>query len=243
MLGEIVDRCRYGFQFIGCVLLLPTLRILPALFSLNAQILHQQICKVGRLRRLLRGGFPRFEQVGNPFFELPNMRPDFPDKAVCLLDISVQFAFLGGDTFLLHLASCHAHVDGRQLVNAALGVAAMVDTLRASVPLQKVVGKVSPCLAPQEGVVLVVPACKVNLVGFVSATWQADTLAVFVKVIFLFGLRRPCSALVKWSHSQHDMTMGVAAVGVVDNKIHTHSSGNKLRGTVFPDKPDLFLSG
>ena len=35
----------------------------------------------------------------------------------------------------------------------------------------------------------------------------------------------------------------VAAVGVVDNKIHTHSSGNKLRGTVFPDKPDLFLSG
>jgi len=39
------------------------------------------------------------------------------------------------------------------------------------------------------------------------------------------------------------MTMGVAAVGVVDNKIHTHSYGNKLRGTVFPDKPDLFLSG
>ena len=243
MLGEIVDRCRYGFQFIGCVLLLPTLRILPALFSLNAQILHQQICKVGRLRRLLRGGFPRFEQVGNPFFELPNMRPDFPDKAVCLLDISVQFAFLGGDTFLLHLASCHAHVDGRQLVNAALGVAAMVDTLRASVPLQKVVGKVSPCLAPQEGVVLVVPACKVNLVGFVSATWQADTLAVFVKVIFLFGLRRPRAALVKGAHGKHNMTMGVAAVGVVDNKIHTHSSGNKLRGTVFPDKPDLFLSG
>jgi len=243
MLGEIVDRCRYGFQFIGCVLLLPTLRILPALFSLNAQILHQQICKVGRLRRLLRGGFPRFEQVGNPFFELPNLRPDFPDKAVCFLDIPVQLAFLGGYAFLLHLASCHAHVDGGDFINAALGVAAVVDTLRASVPLQKVVGKVSPCLAPQEGVVLVVPACKVNLVGFVSATWQADTLAVFVKVIFLFGLRRPRAALVKGAHGKHDMTMGVAAVGVVDNKIHTHSSGNKLRGTVFPDKPDLFLSG
>ena len=26
-------------------------------------------------------------------------------------DISVQFAFLGGNTFLLHLASRHAHVD------------------------------------------------------------------------------------------------------------------------------------
>ena len=243
MLGKIVDRCRYGFQFIGCVLLLPTLRILPALFSLNAQILHQQICKVGRLRRLFRGGFPRFEQVGNPLFELPNLRPDFPDKAVCLLDISVQFAFLGGDTFLLHLASRHAHVDGGQLVNSSLGVAAVVDTLRASVPLQKVVGKVSPCLAPQEGVVLVVPACKVNFVGFVSATWQADTLAVLVNVIFLFGFRCPCAALVKGAHGKHNMTMGVAAVGVVNGIINAHSSGNKLRGTVFPDKPDLFLSG
>ena len=77
----------------------------------------------------------------------------------------------------------------------------------------------------------------------ISAAWQADTLAVFVKVIFLFGFRCPCAALVKWSHGQHDMTMGVAVVGVVNGKIHAHSSGNKLRGTVFPDKPDLFLSG
>ena len=82
------------------------------------------------MRRLLRGGFPHFEQVGNPFFELPNLHPDFPYKAVCFLDISVQFAFLGGYTFLLHLASRHAHVDGGYLVNAALGVAAVVDTLR-----------------------------------------------------------------------------------------------------------------
>ena len=134
-------------------------------------------------------------------------------------------------------------MDGGYLVYAALGVAAVVDTLRASVPLQKVVGKVSPCLAPQEGVVLVVPACKVNFVRLVSAAWQAYALAVFVKVIFLFGLRRPCAALVKGAHGKHDMTMGVAAVGVVNGKIHTHSSGNKLRGTVFPDKPDLFLSG
>ena len=81
-------------------------------------------------------------------------------------------------------------------------------------PLQKVVGKVSPCLAPQEGVVLVVPACKVNFVGFVSAAGQANTLAVFVKVIFLFGLRRPCAALVKWSHGQHDMTMGLSLIHI-----------------------------
>ena len=84
------------------------------------------------MRGLLRGGFPRLEQFANPFFELSNLRPDFPDKAVCFLDIPVQLAFLGGYAFLLHLTSCYAHVDGGQLVNAALGVAAVVDTLRAS---------------------------------------------------------------------------------------------------------------
>ena len=78
--------------------------------------------------------------------------------------------------------------------------------------------------------------------GLVSAIRQAYALPVFIKVIFLFRLRRPRAALVKWSHGQHDMTMGVAAVGVMDSKIHTHSFGNKLRGTVFPDKPYLFLS-
>ena len=77
----------------------------------------------------------------------------------------------------------------------------------------------------------------------ISAAWQAYALAVFVKVIFLFGLRRPCAALVKGAHGKHDMTMGVAAVSVVNGKVNAHSSGNKLRGTVFPDKPDLFLSG
>ena len=195
------------------------------------------------MRGLLRGGFPRLEQLANPFFELSNLRPDFPDKAVCLLDIPVKLAFLGGYAFLLHLASRHAHVDGGYLVNAALGVAAVVDTLRASVPLQKVVGKVSPCLAPQGGVALVVPAGQVNFVGLVSATWQANTLAVLVKVIFLFGLRRPCAALVKGAHGEHDVTMGIALAGVVNGVIDAHSSGNKLRGTVFPDKPDLFLSG
>ena len=116
--------------------------------------------------------------------------------------------------------------------------------MRSGLPFlsKKSLGKVSPCLAPQEGVVLVVPACKVNFVRLVSAAWQADTLAVLVKVIFLFGFRCPCAALVKGAHGKHDMTMGVAAVGVMDSKIHAHSSGNKLRGTVFPDKPYLFLS-
>ena len=45
------------------------------------------------------------------------------------------------------------------------------------------------------------------------------------------------------AHGKHDVTMGIALAGVVNGIINAHSSGNKLRGTVFPDKPDLFLSG
>ena len=67
-------------------------------------------------------------------------------------------------------------------------------------------------------------------------------LAVLVKVIFLFGLRRPCAALVKGAHGKHDMTMGISVALVVYAEVGAHSFGNKLRGTVFPDKPYLFLS-
>src|SRR5699024_9745707 len=102
---------------------------------------------------------------------------------------------------------------------------------------------ICPCLTPQEGVALVVPAGQVNFVRLVSAAWQADTLAVFIKVIFLLGLCRPCAALVKGAHGKHDVTMGIALAGVVNGIINAHSSGNKLRGTVFPDKSDLFLCG
>ena len=191
------------------------------------------------LQPLRNGRYGAGDQCGQLFdfsFQLPQQR-------IVGLDLPVDLAAVSNHAFSFQCACGHTLVNGGLLVQPSGGVAAVVDTLRASVPLQKVVGKVSPCLAPQEGVVLVVPACKVNFVGFVSAAWQADTLAVFVKVIFLFGLRRPCAAPVKWSHGQHDMTMGVAAVGVVNGIINAHSSGNKLRGTVFPDKPDLFLSG
>ena len=44
-------------------------------------------------------------------------------------------------------------------------------------------------------------------------------------------------------YKENDCVNQVAAVGVVNGIINAHSSGNKLRGTVFPDKPDLFLSG
>ena len=46
--------------------------------------------------------------------------------------ISRSLGFGLGQTILLHLASRHAHVDGRQFVNSSLGVAAVVDTLCAS---------------------------------------------------------------------------------------------------------------
>ena len=82
--------------------------------------------------RLLRGCVPLRKQSGNPFFELADLRPDFLNHAVCFLDIAVKLAFLGSYAFLLHLTGGYAHVDGGYLVNAALGVAAVVDTLRAS---------------------------------------------------------------------------------------------------------------
>ena len=133
-------------------------------------------------------------------------------------------------------------MDGGYLVNAALGVAAVVDTLRTSDGFQKLVGNVRPRLAPQKGVALIVPASKVYFVRLVSAAWQAYALAAFVKVIFLFGFRRPYAALIKGAHGKHDMTMGISVALVVYAEVGAHSFGNKLRGTVFPDKPYLFLS-
>lgn len=50
-----------------------------------------------------------------PFFQLSDLRPDFPNKAVRLLDTAVQFAALAHNPFLLQLADCHAHVDGGDL--------------------------------------------------------------------------------------------------------------------------------
>ena len=49
-----------------------------------------------------------------------------------------------------------------------------------------------------------------------------------------FAAHAPRSS--RGAHGKHDMTMGVAAVGVVNGKINAHSSGNKLRGTVFTEQ-------
>ena len=88
---------------------------------------------------------------------------DFPQDTVRRLDASVQLPALGHDAFLLHLGSGNAHVDGGQLVHTARGVTAVVDALRAVVPFQKLIGKVSPHLAPDLSVLLTIPVHKVNL--------------------------------------------------------------------------------
>ena len=183
------------------------------------------------------GVCPFRKQSGNPFFEVANLRPDFFYQFVCFSDIPVKLAFFGSYAFLLHLASRHAHMDGRDLVYPLPFIAAVVDTLRAVVSLQIGIGKVSPCRPPNFRIFLVVPVHKVNLAGLVSAAWQLHTLALFIKHIFLFGFRRPCAALVKGAHSQEDMGVRVAAACVMYGEVGAHSFGNKLRGTVFPDKP------
>ena len=122
-------------------------------------------------------------------------------------------------------------------------IAAVVNALRAVVPFQKLIGKVSPHFAPDLGVLLTVPVHKINLAGFVSAAGQADSLAVFVQHIFLFGLWKPLAPFVHRAHGEKNMGVRFAAAGIVNVEVYAHSSGNKLRGTVLTDKPYLFLAG
>ena len=128
-------------------------------------------------------------------------------------------------------------MNSRDLLNALPFIAAVVDAFRAVTLLQKTVGKVSPRLAPDLGVVVAVPVHKVNFSCLVSAAYKTDALAVFIKHIFLFGFRKPLALLVYRAHRQEDMGVGIAAACVVDIEVGAHSFGNKLRGTVFTDKP------
>ena len=57
------------------------------------------------------------------------------------------------------------------------------------------------------------------------------------------GLRKPLTPFVHWAHGEKNMSVWVAAAGIVNVGVCTHSSGNELRGTVRTDKPYLFLSG
>ena len=127
-------------------------------------------------------------------------------------------------------------MNGWDLVDPLPLIAAVVDAFRAVVPFQKLIGKVSPHLAPDLGVLLTVPVHKINLACFVSAAGQADSLAVFVQHIFFFGFRKPLTPFVHWAHGEKNMGVRVAAAGIVNVEVRAHSSGNKLRGTVRTDK-------
>ena len=78
---------------------------------------------------------------------------------------------------------------------------------------------------------------KVNFLCLVSAACKTDAFAIFIKHIFLFGFRKPLALLIHRAHRQEDMGVRVAAACVVDIEVGAHSFGNKLRGTVFTDKP------
>ena len=134
-------------------------------------------------------------------------------------------------------------MNGGELVYPLPLIAAVVDALRAVVLRQKLIGKVSPRPAPDLGVFPVVPVHKVNLAGLVPSAGQTDFLAVFIQHIFLFGLRKPSALFVQRAHGQQDMGVGVAASRVVQIEVGDHALGNKLRGTIFPHKAGLFLSG
>ena len=134
-------------------------------------------------------------------------------------------------------------MNGWDLVDPLPLVAAVVDALRAVVLFQKLIGKVSPHLAPDLGVLLTVPVHKVNLSCLKISAGKPDSLAVFVQHIFLFGLRKPLALCVHRAHGEKNMSVRVAVACVVNVEVRAHSSGYKLRGTVRTDKPYLFLSG
>ena len=134
-------------------------------------------------------------------------------------------------------------MNGGDLIDPLPLIAAVVDALRAVIPFQKLIGKVSPRLAPDLGVLLTIPVHKVNLSCLKISAGKPDSLAAFVQHIFLFGLRKPLAPFVHWAHGEKNMGVRIAAACVVNVEVRTHSSGNKLRGTVRTDNPYLFLSG
>ena len=134
-------------------------------------------------------------------------------------------------------------MNGGDLVDSLPLIAAVVNALWAVVPFQELIGKVSPRLAPDLGVLLTIPVHKVNLSCLKISAGKPDFLAVFIQHIFLFGFRKPLAPFVHWAHGEKNMGVRIAAACVVNVEVRTHSSGNKLRGTVRTDNPYLFLSG
>ena len=113
----------------------------------------------------------------------------------------------------------------------------MVDAFRAVALLQKAVGKVSPRLAPDLGVVVAVPVTRSTFRVLYLPLARRTSSPFSSSTYFFFGFRKPLALLVHRAHRQEDMGVGIAAACVVDIEVGAHSFGNKLRGTVFTDKP------
>ena len=134
-------------------------------------------------------------------------------------------------------------MDGGYLVNALPLVAAVVYALCVSGLFQIAVDMLRPCRPPFLRFSLLVPVGGLYRFTLILPLDRViDFFAVLVKDIFLPLLVAPCPVLVQGAHRQEDMGVWVSVVFVVYAKVGAHSFGNKLRGTIFPDKPDMFLS-
>ena len=77
-------------------------------------------------------------------------------------------------------------------------------------------------LAPFLGFGLLIPVNSTYFSRLGRAAFQRYSLAVSVKNIFLFRLRRPCAVLIKRAQGQHDMRVGIAVAFIVDTNIGAH---------------------
>ena len=87
-------------------------------------------------------------------------------------------------------------MDGRYLLDALPLKGAQINTFRSASSFQIAVGDSLPAMPPDLGVLLVVPVYRVFLVALPIPGRKLDALAVFVKVVYLSGFRKPLTVFI-----------------------------------------------
>lgn len=90
-------------------------------------------------------------QHGDQILQLPQQR-------VVGFDLPVQLTSVRDDALLLHRTGSNTFMDGGLLIQSALGVAAVINTLSGANPFQVQIDDVRPCAAPEDQLAFAVPA-------------------------------------------------------------------------------------
>lgn len=119
-------------------------------------------------------------------------------------------------------------VDGGNFFNTLPFVTAVVDTLRSASGFQRMIGVSGPCRPPLLGVLPFVPIGGILPMIFPTALTVRDAVAIAVQVVSLPALRPPFSIRPQGPDRQHDMSMGVPIVFVMECKVSAHPSRHKI---------------